>query len=523
MHVTINHRTMTPLLRQKRAAVEVALRRNRESTYTEPIMKKSGQPKSPEEIDEIKSYLTDFYKTIYKRNDECHTILKDHPNTVAVHFANLVPSQISYEDFWQRYFFRCSEERIISEWDRAAEKARKERAVRVEEFQQSLQKSIRNIQDTLEVAAGGGANVPAGGGHARGASSVGKDAFLPPLLGPDAPDVKTTPLTKPDANASTVEENKIPDREANVSSGRISPAPKTAAGEKTRENESTPGALTLTPAASREEEPQKPQTLQEMVAAANEVERNSPRSRQVRVVSPKTEPKVISFWKNPGDGDSSPSNEDLSIPNLVKENSAAKEDASSSVAKGAKRESTTIPHDLKRTGSKVADRELTAPKKRKVDLPAAAERGEPDLNKSSKMSNTSVILLLLPAIIGLLIAMLFNSDLACAAAKPGKNLSGQDFYSEAPFWASPAMKKDIFSLVCPGRVRTSLEWTAMGGGRGKSKLYRLTLRDLDALGGSKIRPLYDKRNLESGAVSPTFITVINKKESKEKIGAPWAL
>ena len=516
-------------------------------------MKKSGQPKSPEEIADIKSYLTDFYKTIYKRSGECQAILRDHPNTVALHYANLVPSQISYEDFWQRYFFRCSEERIISEWDRAAEKARKERAVRVEEFQQNLQKSIRNIQDTLEVAAAGGANVPTGDGHNRGASSAGKDAFLPPLLGPDAPDVRTTPTNKTDAKTRTVEENKTSDRDPNVSSastGRTSPAPKTAAGETTRENESTPAALALTPTAPREEQAQKLQTLQEMVAAANEVERNSPRSRQVRVVSPKTEPKVISFWKKPGDDDeplrssSNPSDEDLSIPNLVKEDSAAKGDASSSVAKmkilekesdkklpksesdkeGANRKGATIPHDLKRTGSKVADRESIAPKKRKVGSPAT-ERDEPALDKSSKMSNTSVILLILPAIIGLLIAMLFNSDLTCAAAKPGMNLSDENFYSEAPFWASPAMKKDTFSLMCPGRVRTRLEWTAMDGGRGrgKSKLYRLTLRDLDPLKGSEIRPLYDKRNLKSGSVSPTFVTVVNKKGNKEKISAPWAL
>lgn len=511
----------------------------------EPIIKKGAQPKSPDEIAEIKSYLTDFYKTIYKRSGECQTILREHPNTVAVHYANLVPSQISYEDFWQRYFFRCSEERIISEWDRAAETARKERAVRVEEFQQSLQKSIRNIQDTLEVAAAGGANVPAGDDQNCGASPP-TDTFLPPILGPDAPDIRTTSTNRTDA--VTVEQNKIPDRDANVSPGRISPAPKTAAGETTRENESTSAVLTLTPTTPREDRPQKLQTLQEMVAAANEVERNSPRSRQVRVVSPKSEPKVISFWKNTDEGDeplrsaSGPSDQDLSIPNLVKEASTAKGDASSSVGKkkfvekennrkfpksendkeGANRKGATMPHDLKRTVSKVADRESTALKKRKVDKPTI-ERDEPVVDKSSKMSNTSVILLILPAIIGVLIAMLFNSDLACAAAKPGINLSGDNFHSEAPFWASPAMKKDAFSLVCPGRVRTSLEWISMGGGRESAKLHRLTLRNLDILEGSKSRPLYDKRNLESGSVSPTFISVINKKGSKEKISAPWAL
>ena len=518
-------------------------------------MSKGGsQPKSPEEIAEIKSFLTDFYRTIYKRSSECHTILTDHPNTVAVHYANLVPSEISYEDFWQRYFFRCSEERIISEWDRAAEKARKERAARVEEIQQGLQKSIRNIQDTLEVAAAGGTNVPAGDGHNRGASPP-KDAFLPPILGPDAPDAPHVRTTKGTAKADVVaveQKSKIPVPEANFSSGRTSPAPKTAAGETTRENESTPAALTLTPTTPRDEQSQKAQTLQEMVAAANEVERKSPRSRQVRVVSPKAnEPKVISFWKNPGDDNvplrsgSSPSDEDLSIPNLVKEDTTtADEDASSSVVKKKitqKEDKKRVPksekgkedakkdkkdatghHDLKRTGSKVADRESTAPKKRKVDEPST-EHEEPALDQSSGFDNTSVILLILPVLISVLIGMLFNSDLACAAAKPGIHLSNENFHSDAPFWAPPAMKKDIFRLICPGRVRTSFEWTSISNGRGNANLHRLILRDLDALEGGNNRPLYDKRNLQLATVSPTFISVVNKKGGKERVNAPWAM
>ena len=142
---------MASILRQKRAAVEVALRRNRESTYTDPVMKK-GEHKSAEEIADIKAYLSHFYRTIYKRSEECQTVLTEHPNTVAVHYANLVPKQMSYEDFWQRYFLRCDETRVVAEWDRAASKAKKMRAARVEEIQQSLQKSLRNIQDTLEVA-----------------------------------------------------------------------------------------------------------------------------------------------------------------------------------------------------------------------------------------------------------------------------------------------------------------------------------------------------------------------------------
>ena len=493
---------MASILRQKRAAVEVALRRNRESTYTDPVMKK-GEHKSAEEIADIKAYLSHFYRTIYKRSEECQTVLKEHPNTVAVHYANLVPKQISYEDFWQRYFLRCDETRVVAEWDRAASKAKKMRAARVEEIQQSLQKSLRNIQDTLEVAATGGVNEPANIDSNHHVASPPKESFLPPILGPDAPDARPLVMPKRKEAEVAIAEVKT-DSKANASSGRVSPTPKTAAGETTGEKKppaTDDDTLTLAPAALIEESTEKPRTLQQMVAAANEVERNSPRSRQVRVVTPKVEPrvepKVISFWKT---GDE----EDVSIPN-VKEG-AVKVDVPS---------------------SKVVGRdEDCAPKKEMVEDPPITEKdarqiGDKSLRKeSSSFSNVSVILLLLPALIGVVLAVLFNSDLACAAIKPGSELSNVDLSSEAPFWV-PEFKKDVFALICPGRTRTSLEWTPMGSGQGNMELWRLTLRDLDALEGGDNRPLYDKRNLRSGSVSFTFISVMTKKGIKEKVNAPW--
>ena len=63
----------------------------------------------------------------------------------------------------------------------------------------------------------------------------------------------------------------------------------------------------------------------------------------------------------------------------------------------------------------------------------------------------------------------------------------------------------------------------MGSGQGKMELWRLTLRDLDALVGGDNRPLYDKRNLRSGSVSFTFISVMTKKDIEEKVDAPWVL
>lgn len=485
--------TMASILRQKRAAVEVALRRNRESTYTDPVMKK-GEHKSAEEIADIKAYLSHFYRTIYKRSVECQTVLREHPNTVAVHYANLVPKQISYEDFWQRYFLRCDETRVVAELDRAASKAKTMRAARVEEIQRSLQNSLRNIQETFEVAATGGVNAPADIDSNHHVASPPKESFLPPILGPDAPDARPLVMPKRKEAEVAIAEVKT-DSKAKALSGGVSPAPKTAAGEMTGEKKPvTDDTLTLAPAAPIEESStEKPRTLQEMVAEANEVERNSPRSRQVRVVSPKAEPKVISFWKS---GDE----EDLSIPNLLKEG-AAKVDVSS---------------------SKVLDRdEDSVPKKERIEDRPITEKDARQIGDKSLL-NESVILLLLPALIAVVLALLFNSDLACAAIKPGSELSNENLSSEAPFWV-PEFKKDVFALICPGRTRTSLEWTPMGSGQGKMELWRLTLRDLDALEGGDNRPLYDKRNLRSGSVSFTFISVVSKKDIEEKVDAPWVL
>lgn len=575
---------MASIIRQKKASVDVALRRNRDTTYTEPLMKR-GDKKSPEEMDDIKAYLSNFYRTIYKRSDECHAILKEHPNTVAVHFSNLVPKQMSYEDFWQRYFYRCDESRLIAEWDRAAEKGRKARAARAEEIHQSLQKSLRNIQDALvEVAATGlaadaGISAPAGATSSDDDSAVPpppKEAFLPPILGPDAPDTK--PITKdlestPDTKAAPVDDTKqkpksepsltiedtevtekLPVKSTSSSesgpplvndSGKMSPPPKTAAGEATQEAEPQAPSLDVDVVSPLrvERETAEPQSLEDMIAAANEVDRKSPRSKQLRV-SPKVEPKVISFWK-------SPTTAAPSTPKLTKEADAARGTATESAAveKKADKElnqkqstNTNIPHDLKRTVSKVADRIEAACKKRRKDEPSG-KKDEADTNKASapapdetgsdadevnhsatstsegNFSNTSVMLLILPVLLALLAAMLFNTDLACAAVQPGMELFNESISSEAPWWAPTSVKEEAFSIVCPSRIRTSLEWTEAGG-RGDA-IRRLVVKAQDEMEGGRI--LFDKRNLRNATVSPASISYVNKKGVKEKVPAPWTL
>jgi hypothetical protein len=55
--------------------------------------------------------------------------LEAHPETVEKHFEALVPTEISYELFWKRYFYRCSyPDRIAKEWEQEEEANRLSRA-----------------------------------------------------------------------------------------------------------------------------------------------------------------------------------------------------------------------------------------------------------------------------------------------------------------------------------------------------------------------------------------------------------
>lgn len=60
---------------------------------------------------------------------EISRILQAYPDTVNQYFTDLVPTEVSYEDFWSRYFYRCNEERIEAEWEEErAERARARKA-----------------------------------------------------------------------------------------------------------------------------------------------------------------------------------------------------------------------------------------------------------------------------------------------------------------------------------------------------------------------------------------------------------
>jgi len=58
-----------------------------------------------ESNESVQKFLDSF--DIDKKTEEISTILEENPETVKHHFETLVPTELSYEIFWQRYFYRC--------------------------------------------------------------------------------------------------------------------------------------------------------------------------------------------------------------------------------------------------------------------------------------------------------------------------------------------------------------------------------------------------------------------------------
>jgi hypothetical protein len=91
---------------KQRALEEQEVRRNRSSTYTEPL-DKAG---------DVTVFLSHFYKNVYNEQQKAlYREKKEKFPVLKFHYEVLVPSIVSYEDFWQRYEYRCDVNRIIKD------------------------------------------------------------------------------------------------------------------------------------------------------------------------------------------------------------------------------------------------------------------------------------------------------------------------------------------------------------------------------------------------------------------------
>jgi hypothetical protein len=87
---------------------ELNKRRGRSATYTQPLIG-GKHPMSIEEEENVHSFLSEFYSyQIYDNMMNMKHILHMYNDTVAIHYGLLVPNVCSFDEFWSRYYYRCS-------------------------------------------------------------------------------------------------------------------------------------------------------------------------------------------------------------------------------------------------------------------------------------------------------------------------------------------------------------------------------------------------------------------------------
>ena len=146
--VMILHPSHDVSIEEMTPADHVAFLRETEDTYLEPLVpwETNGQklPKptpsdsnQKEPVEEEEDQSTDDYAEeiqfleefkIGEKTNEIASLLETYPDTIKMFFETYVPESVTYEQFWQRYFFRCDVQRVESHWRKAEEeKAERER------------------------------------------------------------------------------------------------------------------------------------------------------------------------------------------------------------------------------------------------------------------------------------------------------------------------------------------------------------------------------------------------------------
>lgn len=92
---------------RKIAEEELEKRRKQSRTYTEPL---------PSDNPEITAFLKEFYsKHVFERALEFKDELEKYSDTVGEHYNFLVPEQVSFDQFFSRYYYRCNLDHLMNE------------------------------------------------------------------------------------------------------------------------------------------------------------------------------------------------------------------------------------------------------------------------------------------------------------------------------------------------------------------------------------------------------------------------
>jgi hypothetical protein len=125
------------------AAEEVERLMAEDETFTETLDSEDA---------EVKEFLETF--DLEAKTDDIAKLLESYPDTLKAEFEALVPTQVQYKDFWERYYFRCDEDRVMRDIRRQEEEARKARAEAIAKGVNSVKSlfggAVKAVSSTLE-------------------------------------------------------------------------------------------------------------------------------------------------------------------------------------------------------------------------------------------------------------------------------------------------------------------------------------------------------------------------------------
>lgn len=115
---------------------EVQRRLQLEETFTAALLN--------DDDDEIYRELVEDYLKTFSIDDMTDAIAADLEKEPLLQtmMERLVPEDVTYEEFWQRYYYRCSPAHIAAEWEAEEERERQERA-------QAMSQSILGVRSFL--------------------------------------------------------------------------------------------------------------------------------------------------------------------------------------------------------------------------------------------------------------------------------------------------------------------------------------------------------------------------------------
>jgi BSD domain len=117
-------------VRKETAANKEAERRMKlTETFAVPLLNNKSDGDISEVEEEEARNVEEFLKSFdaQSKTNDITGLLEEYEDTLRITFEMLVPEQVKYEEFWERYYYRCDAKRIERQWAAEEERARKAR------------------------------------------------------------------------------------------------------------------------------------------------------------------------------------------------------------------------------------------------------------------------------------------------------------------------------------------------------------------------------------------------------------